>query len=122
MITREVWEKWGPWFAPTTIMLALAIVSRMESCTTAKAGEAAYAELNRARISAVEKRVDGIDNWIEEHKGVASARIAQLDSLDRDNAVTREAIVSIKLSLTLIEQDVRELRMMRGLPPGRTRP
>ncbi|SRR6266571_1634789 len=114
-------NKWGPWLGPSTILLLLALSSRWQGYTWTKEEHQAFAQANQLRIEALDKRVDLIVGWIDEHKQLVTARTAQLDALDRDEAVTREAISSMKQDLQEIKVDLRELRLQRGMNPHSSR-
>ena len=107
---KEWWTRWGQWVGPSALVAILALASRFESCSVAREGAAAYAEANRARISAIEKRMDATDRWIEEHKLVATSRIAQLDSVDKRTDMVSAQAARTDLDVREMKQDIREIR------------
>lgn len=108
------WKRWGVWIGPTTFLLGLAVLTRIEACGTSKLAEGKEIQATQARIEALEKRVDGEDRWIEEHKLVASSRIAQLDGVDKMLTLVRtqndERAARYDADISEMKKDIREIR------------
>jgi hypothetical protein len=107
--------KWGPWiFALITVLLSLS--GRWHSYNWTREQHEEFSRINDMRLDALELHQRATDRWIDEHNKMVAARTAQLDLLDRDEAVVREAITTMKEDMRQIKEDVRELR--RGIPKG----
>lgn len=107
---KDWWARWGPWVGPTSLLAILALVGRMEACTNARAADVRMVEANKAAIETIVKRQDSTDRWIEEHKQVATSRIAQLEAQDKLIALLKAQGERTDRDITEMKQDIREIR------------
>ena len=115
---RDWWSKWGVLIAAGLFLLAL--LSRLESCTSVKVTEGQRLTATEDRITATEKRLDANDRIWEEHGQVSKSRIAQLDSLDKLTALLQAQGVRTDADVQEMKIDIREIRnLLRYRSGGR---
>lgn len=120
---KDWWSRWGQWVGPSALVALLALGSRIESCSNARAADIRTVEANRVRIETIEKRQDSTDRWIEEHKQVATSRIAQLEAQDKMIALLKAQGERTDRDITEIKQDLREVRnLLRNRSGGGGQP
>lgn len=100
---KRWWERWGPWVGPSSVMILLAMLTRMDSCNATPWTAAAKMEAIEKRVDALAGRVDDQAAWRVEHQRVTESRTQQLDNHERDLAVLKE-------SNTMMRQDISDIK------------
>lgn len=104
---KEWWQKWGVWFGPTAFVALFTVATRVDAHFYNK--------------TMLEARVRAVEFYIEEHRKVTDARIAQIDAIERLQAIDHERFnqfsADVRSDIEEIKRDVREIRAR--LPNGR---
>lgn len=87
---KEWFQRWGPWVGPTALIAIMAAAQRVDSYFY--------------NSTVAEMRLRAVESYIEEHKGVAAARISQLDAMDKVQSMDHAMIERV-------EKDIGEIKM-----------